>query len=177
MRRVAATIRHGHLPASVLIARLQASARQNQLTQAIQEYGRLPKSIWLLQYLHDEPSRRRVGGQLNKGESFHALRSEINFANQGKLRARTADNQDLQGECLTLLANAVSCWNTIYTQAALDHIQQRRPIDDQHIARLSTATHKHINLYGQYNFTDPATPPHGLLRQLNTTSESRASGR
>ena len=63
MLRVAATIRHGHLPASVLISRLQASARQNHLTQAIQEYGRLPKTISLLQYLHDETQRRRVGNQ------------------------------------------------------------------------------------------------------------------
>ena len=31
MLRVAATIRHGHLPASLLVSRLQASARQNEL--------------------------------------------------------------------------------------------------------------------------------------------------
>ena len=138
--------------------------------------NRASTSAWThrSQYLHDETNRRRVGSQLNKGESFHALRSEINFANQGKLRARTADNQDLQGECLTLLANAVSCWNTVYTQAALEHIRRRRPIEDQYVARLSTATHKHINLYGQYNFTDPATPPDGLLRQLNTTASHHA---
>jgi len=36
---------------------------------------------------------------------------------------------------------------------------------------------KRINLYRQHNFTDPATPPQGLLRQLNTTSESGARGR
>jgi len=37
MLRVAATIRHGHVPASLLVSGLQASARQNKLTQAIQE--------------------------------------------------------------------------------------------------------------------------------------------
>ena len=54
MLRVSATIRHGHLPASLLISRLQASARQNQLTRAIQEYGRIIKTISLLRYLHDD---------------------------------------------------------------------------------------------------------------------------
>lgn len=41
MQRVAATIRSGHTSASLLVSRLQASARQNELTKAIQEYGRL----------------------------------------------------------------------------------------------------------------------------------------
>ena len=59
MCRVAATIRHGHEPASLLVARLQGSARQNHLTRAIQEYGRIVKTISLLRYLHDNQHRRR----------------------------------------------------------------------------------------------------------------------
>ena len=66
MLRVAATIRHGYLPASLLVSRLQASARQNQLTQAIQEYGRIIKTISILRYLHNDEHRRRVHTQLNK---------------------------------------------------------------------------------------------------------------
>ena len=107
MLRVAATIRHGHLPASLLVSRLQASARQNQLTRAIQEYGRIIKTISILRYLHDEGHRRRIHTQLNKGETLHALRRQLFFANQGQLRRRTTEDQDIQGECLTLLTNAI----------------------------------------------------------------------
>ncbi len=129
----------------------------------------IDKTSSILRYLHNEEHRRRVQIQLNKGESIHALRADINYANGGQIRRRDSGDQDLQGECLTLLANAMSCWNTIYTAAALDHIQQQHPIADEHIARLSTATHKHVNLYGQYNFSNPASPPKGQLRQLNQT--------
>ena len=87
MLRVAATIRHGHEPASLLVARLQGSARQNHLTRAIQEYGRHVKTISILRYLHDNHHRRRIHGQLNKGEALHALRRLIFFANQGEIRS------------------------------------------------------------------------------------------
>ena len=87
MLRVGATIRHGHPPASLLVSRFQASARQNQLTRVIQEYGRIIKTISVLRYLHDEQHCRRVHTQLNKGETIHALRRQLVFANQGSCDA------------------------------------------------------------------------------------------
>jgi hypothetical protein len=89
-------------PADMVVARLQASARQNDLTKAIQEYGRVVKTISLVRYLHDEKHRRRILAQLNKGESLHALRREIFFANLGQFMRRRPDEQDLQAQCLTL---------------------------------------------------------------------------
>ena len=168
MLRVAATIRHGHLPASLLVSRLQASARQNLLTQAIQEYGRIIKTISILRYLHNEEHRRRIHTQLNKGESIHALRGEIHYANHGQIRRRDNDDQDLEGECLTLITNAVICWNTVYTQAALTHLEQTTalPIDGDLIARVSPTGHKHVNFLGRYEFSKPTGPPDGTLRPL-----------
>lgn len=54
MLRVPATIRHGYVPASTLVSRLQGSARQNELTKAIQEYGRIAKTISILRYRHKQ---------------------------------------------------------------------------------------------------------------------------
>lgn len=167
MLRVAATIRHGHLPASLLITRLQASARQNQLTQAIQEYGRIIKTISLLHYLHNTDHRRRIHTQLNKGESLHALRRDLFFANLGRLRHRTPADQDLQGECLTALTNAIICWNTVYTDAAVAHLRREgHDIDDHLVARLSPAGHEHVNFHGRYDFHIRSAPADGQLRPL-----------
>lgn len=166
MLRVSATIRHGYTPASLLIARLQASARQNALTRAIQEYGRVIKTISILQYLHSEDHRRRIHHQLNKGESLHALRRQLFFANLGRLNRRRPDDQDLQAQCLTLLTNAVICWNTVYLAAALDHLEASA--DDASIRRLSPTVYEHINLYGRYDFANPTLPPTGQLRALRT---------
>lgn len=176
MCRVAATIRHGHEPASLLVARLQGAARQNHLTRAIQEHGRLVKTVSILRYLHDQQHRRRIHGQLNKGESLHALRRLIFFANQGAIRRHQPDDQDVQGECLTLITNAVITWNTTYISHALDHLRRAgTPIDDRHIARLSPAGHNHINLYGRYDFTNPKPPPTGTYRPLSVETDRTIS--
>ena len=161
MLRAAATIRHGHLPASLLVSRLQASARQNQLTRAIQEYGRIIKTTSILRYLHDEGHRRRIHAQPNKGETLHALRRQLFFANQGQFRRRSDEDQDIQGESLTLLTNAIIAWNTTYIEAATQHLTATGThIPTQHLSHLSPAIHEHINLYGRYDFT---TPPPGSI--------------
>ena len=169
MLRVAATIRHGHTAASLLVSRLQASTRQNHLTRAIQEYGRLIKTISVLRYLHNEEHRRRIHTQLNKGESLHALRRQLFFANLGHLQHRRPDDQDLQAQCLTLLTNAVICWNTVYLNAAITHVTQSgTEVDADLIRRLSPTVCEHINVYGCYDFITPTPPPAGELRRLHT---------
>ncbi|MCA1679497.1 MAG: transposase [Actinobacteria bacterium] len=40
---------------------------------ALQEYGQLAKTRFVLGYLVDETERRAIGRQQNKGESLHAL--------------------------------------------------------------------------------------------------------
>jgi TnpA family transposase len=56
------------------ISNLQAYPRQNVLTRALQEYGRLVKTLFILRYLLSADYRRRINSQLNKGEALHALR-------------------------------------------------------------------------------------------------------
>ncbi len=166
--RVAATIRSGHTPASLLISRLQASARQNALTQGLQEYGRIIKTISSLRYLHSPVHRRQVLDQLNKGESIHALRRQLFFANLGRLNRRRPDDQYLQAQCLTLVTNAIICWNTIYLGAALEHLEGLGKVVPREavIQRLSPTIYEHINLYGRYDFSNLVAPPSGELRPL-----------
>jgi ABC-type antimicrobial peptide transport system permease subunit len=96
------------------------------------------------------------------------LRQDLLFANRGQLRRRNTDDQDLQGECLTLLTNAVVCWNTVYIAAAIDHLRQTGlVITEEQIRHLSPAGREHIN---RYDFYTPSLPDHGQLRPLRTCS-------
>ena len=72
--RLVGSMKFRYATASLLIAKLHASSRQNSLARALQEYGRLVRTIYLCRYVADEELRRRVRRQLNKGESLHALR-------------------------------------------------------------------------------------------------------
>ena len=66
--RVAATVRHGHTPASLLISRLQASARQNDLTPTTTLWQRR-SSVCARPY----PSERKDHGGTSAASSTAAL--------------------------------------------------------------------------------------------------------
>ena len=159
--RLAPSLRHGWAPASLLLARLQAGSRRNPLAQALQEYGRLVKTNFILAWLADQELRVRIGRQLNKGEQLHARRRAIFYANQGPLRQRTPDQQAEQALCLAIVVNAIITWNTRYTQRVLDELRAAGElITTSEIEHISPLAHQHIHLYGHYPF-DLASRPGG----------------
>ena len=162
--RVAGSIKLGWVTASLLISRLQASPRQNALTKALQEYGRVVKTLFVLRYLESEEYRRRINAQLNKGESVHALRRFLFFADQGHVRRRNLDEQTNQASCLTLVTNAIITWNSVYMAAALDRLRaEGANVPDTAIAHLSPTLSAHVNPYGRYRFdVTPVADPTAL---------------
>ncbi len=109
-----ASIAEGHVTSSLLITKLQAHPRKNQLAMALQEYGRLCKTLFILRCLEDPAYRKRVGRQLNKGESVNALRDTVLFAHHGNIRHRQLADQAVQAACLSLVVNCVATWNAKY---------------------------------------------------------------
>ena len=143
--------RTGWVTASLFIAKLQSFRRQNVLTRALQEYGRLNKTIFILRYLLDEPFQRRIDAQINKGEALHALRGFLFVANGGKIRHHHDEEQLNEVSCLNLVTNAVVLWNTVYMSAVLDQLRSEgRNVDDGDVVHLSPARYAHINPYGKY---------------------------
>ena len=67
-----------------------------------------------------------------------------------------------------MVTNAVVLWNTIYMEAALNHLRdQGINIQPADTARLSPLRHKHIHVLGRYAFTLPEPIANGALRPLN----------
>ncbi|MGB8347886.1 MAG: Tn3 family transposase, partial [Ktedonobacteraceae bacterium] len=67
LNRVAASLKDGLIRPSILISKLQAMQQQNPLQQALQELGRIAKTLHILAYVDDPAFRRRVLIGLNKG--------------------------------------------------------------------------------------------------------------
>jgi TnpA family transposase len=153
MLRVAASLKLKWVTASLLIRKLQAFPRQHILTRALQEYGRLVKTIFVLRYFHNEAYRRRIGTQLNKGEKLHTLRAYLHSANRGRIRKKYPDEHLNQANCLNLITNAITVWNTVYMQVAIDHLrEQGQEITEEDLLHLSPARFEHINIHGKYSF-------------------------
>jgi len=61
--------------------------------------------------------------------------------------------QDQLG-ALGLVINAVVLWNTIYIQAALEHLKSiGEVVLEEDEARLSPLSYGHVNMLGHYSFT------------------------
>lgn len=75
--------------------------------KALQECGRLIKTIFVLRYLGSEGYRRQINLQLNKGEMLHSLRRFLFVAREGHIRKRHHEDQLNQAACLNLVTNAV----------------------------------------------------------------------
>src|SRR5262245_21831711 len=151
--RLAGSLKRGWVTASLFISKLQAYPRQNVLTRALQEYGRLLKTIFILRYLENADYRRRINVQLNKGESLHALRDFLFVGDKGVIRRKQYEAQTNQAMCLNVVTNAVIIWNTVYMQAALDQLRSEGyPVHEEDVTHLSPARFEHINPFGKYSF-------------------------
>ena len=165
--RIGGSLKQGHVSAALLVARLQAGARQHPLARALIEYGKLLRTVHTLRWYTDTDHRRRMHRQLNRGEALHDLRRFIAFAHAGQVRHRHHDDQTTQAHCHTLVVNACVHWTTTYLQRAIDAHQTTtgEPVPDEVITHTSPARYEHINPYGTYTIDIPAVlnqPPRPL---------------
>jgi len=170
--RAVASIKLGWVTASLFISKLQSYPRKNILTKAIQEYGRKISSIYIPTYLCDSDLQRRVGSQLNKGESIHKLRRFLLFANEGKIRKSQIEDITNQASALTLVTNAVIVWNTRYIKAGIDQLQQEGyAVSESDLSHISPCRFDHINKYGKYFFNVESELNRKQLRPLRNTKD------
>src|SRR4051812_14926690 len=103
---------------------MQAASPKPPLAAALAEYGRLIRTNFLLAYLADAPLRRRIGAQLNKGETMHALRRHVAFGQRQQLPAGEDDHRR-HALCLEVVTNAILAWNARYLTAALNDMREK----------------------------------------------------
>jgi TnpA family transposase len=172
--RLAGSLKLGTVQASGLIRTLQTKDRPTKLARALEELGRLVKTLYLLHYIDDETYRRRILVQLNRGEGRHQLARVVFHGKRGELRQRYREGQEDQLGALGLVVNVIILWNTIYMDAALDQLRgEGHNLRDEDVARLSPLGFDHINMLGRYAFTLPDRVARGELRALRDPTIAR----
>jgi TnpA family transposase len=170
MLRLASSLKQGWVTASLIIQKLQAFPRQHPLTRALQEYGRLIKTIHILRWYADEAHRRRLNHQLNRGEALHSLRSHLWYANQGEVQQQQDEQLHNQVGCLNLLTNAVVVWNTVYVEQVVEQLKQEGQFPgDEVLKQIWPTRHSHINIYGRHHFAQDQIGKSLKLRELRSS--------
>lgn len=157
MLRLAASVKIGTTPASLMLRRLGAYPRQNGLALALREVGRIERTLFTLDWLDDPALRRQATAELNKGEARNALARAVCFHRLGRLHDRTLESQRHRASALNLVVAAIILWNTVYIERAVRRLRAGgEHIPDELLSRLSPLGWRHVNLTGDYIWSDCA---------------------
>lgn len=151
--RLATSIDEGTVTASLMLRKLGSYPRQNGLAVALREFGRIERTLHILELLQDVGLRKRMSAGLNKGESRNALSRAIFFNRLGEIRDLSFEQQQHRASGLNLATAAFSYWNTVYIDRAITALDTPEdPIDPILFGYLSPLGWEHVNLTGDYTW-------------------------
>ncbi len=134
---------------STIVRKLSSYSRKNRTKEALWEFNRIIMSVYLLEYVDSADLRRDVHKALNRGESYHSLKSAIFSSDKAKFKVKTVLEQQVWSECSRLLCSAVIYYNSyILSELMKDLPENERGI----FSKISPAAWNHINIYGRYVF-------------------------
>ena len=149
--RLAASVKAGAVLPSAMLKKLAAHRRQNRLDFALQEVGRIERTLFTLDWLESKALRQQCQAGLNKGEARHTLAQAVFVHKQGRLRDPQFENQALKASGLTLVTAAIVYWNTLYMGRAVEHLRASgEPAPDELLAHVAPLGWRHIGLTGDY---------------------------
>ena len=152
--RLIATIKLREHRASTILKRMGEYSNQHPLQEALKEFGRVIKSIFMLKYFDDVALRQTIEKQLNKGELANKFSGAISFADQNLLEAHSED-QEISVMCRTIIQNIIILWNYIeLTKIIMRSDPDERVLLLENILSASILTWQHVNLHGTYDFSN-----------------------
>ena len=155
---------------SIIVGKLSAYARKNRTRRALWEYDNIIRSLYLLDYIDSPPLRRNVQRALNRGENYHQLRRAVSYANFGKLRFKTEQEQQIWNECSRLITNCIIYYNAAILSSLLAHKENSGDSSGAaQLKQISPIAWQHINFYGRYEFAKGPEPINmdGIVEKLS----------
>ena len=153
MLRLVLSLKKGYVSSSLIVQKLQAYPRKHPLMRVLQEYGKLIKTLHILNWYEDLATRQRISKQLNKGEALHRLRSHIFYGNHGELVGQEDESLDHVVGCLNVVSNVVVVWNAVMMAKVVDELKlEGMSVKDEDLARIWPTRFGHLNVIGRYHF-------------------------
>jgi hypothetical protein len=154
--RFVATIKLKVTTASQLFRRLNSYAKLHPLYRALKEFGKIVKSIFILRYADQLEMRQVIQKILNKGEHANRFSKAVGFGNNQAFAQGEKSEQEIAETCRRLIKNSIICWNYLYASKRLleetDKERQQELLTA--IRGGSMVAWRHINLHGEYDFSD-----------------------
>ena len=178
--RFLATIRLKVTSASQLFKRLNSYSKQHPLYRGLKEFGRGPKTLFILKYVDDLVFRQAIEKQLNKAESSNKFSKAVSYGHSPEFLQSEKEDQEIAEGCRRLIKNAIICWNYLYLARELEWQpdQERRDALLHAMRHGSVAAYRHFNLHGEFDFSpERMVDSVGLFSPTNQTRKARKIGK
>lgn len=152
--RFIATIKLKETTASQLFRRLNSYSEQHPLYQALKEFGKIPKSDFILRIIDDVELRQAIEKQPNKGENTNQFSKTVSFGNNHEFLYGEKVEQEIAEGCWRLIKNAIICWNCLYLSHKIGQEKdaERRQELPRAVENGSVSSWGHVNLHGESRF-------------------------
>ncbi|MBS0351494.1 MAG: Tn3 family transposase, partial [Proteobacteria bacterium] len=149
MLRVVISIHKGKVKASTVLRKLCSKSRKNKLYFAFRELGRVERTIFLLNYIHDPELRKMIQAATCKSEEFNEFIKWISFGDGGVIGDNLQFNQEKIIRFSHLLANIVMFYNVVYQTKSINKLKEQGiEVPAQILSGISPYWREHINRLG-----------------------------
>jgi len=173
VQRICVSLHQKEVRQYEIVKKISRSTESDKMLDALKEYDRLTKAIYLLEYIDDDNLKRYVQKALNRGEAYHQLQRAISKINgQSNFRGKGDREIDICYSCARLLANCTIFYNSALLSNALMRLEKQKKIQAvDTLKKLSPVAWEHLVFNGEYPLDDITELPSILDLSRNILNE------
>ena len=154
IQRIVISLQQKTTTQASLTRKLSTYSKNHPLLQALTEYDRMIKAMYILEYIDDASLRSYVQRALNRGEAYHQLRRAVASVNGNRFRGSSDQEIDIWNECARLLTNAIIYFNSLILSKLLGHFTATGDKEKLELVKqVSPVAWLNVNLNGTYSFS------------------------
>lgn len=151
MMKLVLSIKAGRIDSTLILRKLGTYSRKNTLYLALQELGRVIRTIFLLEYIGSVEVREVITEMTNKVEAYHTLRQWTQFGSNVLVASNDAIEMEKAIKYNDLITNSIMLQNVIdMSQIVEQLIAEGYDIGPKDIARLSPYWTEHLKRFGLF---------------------------
>ena len=149
LMQIALSLKAGKLMPSTLLRKLNSYSTKNRLHQALNELGRVERTMFLLKYISDPATRQQITACTNIVEGYHYFLDWLFFGKSGVITENDPEEQEKRLKYLDLVASAVIFQNAVDISLAVQALSaEGYPIDREALAAMSPYMNQKLRRYG-----------------------------
>ena len=150
MVKYATALRLGTAESESILRRFTRENVKHPTYQALQELGKVKRTIFICQYLESESLRQEIHEALNVVERWNGTNGFIFFGKGGEVATNRIEDQEISILSLHLLQICLVYVNTLMIQNVLSERKWMKKMVEEDFRALTPLIHAHVNPYGTF---------------------------